>query len=104
MYIIGVQDKGYLSILEHTLINPMDCKMQHIINRIWYNCLPKEATIFNSYEDAAKRIREIKKRESKIRMDCSGFHFNLSDESDESLDVNKLKIYALTPVECKDDL
>lgn len=100
MYIIGIPDKGYLSILEHTLINPMGCKIQHIINRIWYNCPPDKATIFNSYEEAKRRVREIKMRESEIHMKNSGFFF---DESNETLDVNKLKIYALTPVECKDD-
>lgn len=98
MYVVGVNDFSFLNIKSKMLMNC--CGFWDEVEKVVYGCNLRKATILTNYEEATKIIEEIKNRKDEILFENDDILEEILDKGKE-FDVNKLKIYQLVPIECK---
>ncbi len=98
MYVIGVNDFSFLNIKLRTLISR--CKLWNEVEKVVYDCDLDKATFYKNHEDAIKVIEEIKNKKYEILFENNNILGEILDKGN-FFDVDKLKVYQLTPIECK---
>lgn len=98
MYAIGTSDFDFIKINSRTLMNYS--MVYEEIYRVLYECDLEKASIFKDYESAIKTLEEIKSRREDITFENNNIIGAILDKEKE-FNVDELKIYQLTPLECK---
>lgn len=101
-FVIGINKCDFLNIKSRKMMEPETGKTWNEIKKVTYECDLIDATIFPNYEFASKIVEEIKKEKNEILFENSDIIGQIIDkEKGKEFDVDKLRVYALIPTECK---
>ena len=100
MFVIGINEWELLKIKSRTMM--LSCKIWNEVEKVIYECVLSDATIFSNYEIAVKIAEEIKMRKNEIIFENDNIIGQILDkEKGKEFDVDAIKIYELIPTECK---
>lgn len=105
-YVIGREGyNSFIRIVYITRIDTRTLKMYTKIEKVFYNCLLREATIIPSYDEAKRVLNEIQNRISEIDFSNDLIIDQIIDKKkgfDKTAYAEELKIYNLVPTLMKD--